>query len=320
MNRLPEFVIIGAGKSATTWLHLALRQHPALFMPEQETLFFEDPHYHENDLGPLFAELQAAPAHAMVGIKRPNYLCTPECAPRLAKHLPRARLIAILRNPVDRAVSQYYHLVRSGRLEVSHPDIIFSQYLRGQFDAPFVERIVLQFGLYGQGIANYQRFFPADQVIILTDLDMRNSSLDVFKRACRFLGVANDFVPADIARPRNHGVYFSPFLSLIQSLNNCGQSFDAQTGMDTPREDLMGKTARRLAVLLSRMSAATRIFLRDQEPPISLNTRAKLLEFYLPDIVKLEELTKMDLSAWKSLSDDRSPRKRMGAHSEVAIG
>jgi hypothetical protein len=303
MNRLPEFVIIGAGKSASTWLHLALRQHPALFMPAQETFFFEDPHYHENDLGPLFAELQAAPAHATIGIKRPDYLCTPECAPRLAKHLPRARLIAILRNPVDRAVSQYYHLVRSGRLAVSHPDTTFNQYLRGRFDAPFVERIVLQFGLYGQGIANYRRVFPADQLLILTDLDLRNGPLDVFKRTCRFLDVANDFAPADITRPRNQGVYFSPFLSLIQSLNNRGQSFDAQTGRETPRQDLMGKTARRLAVLASRTSAATRIFLRDQAPPISLNTRANLLDFYLPDIVKLEELTNMDLSAWKSLSE-----------------
>jgi hypothetical protein len=302
MNRLPEFVIIGAGKSASTWLHLALRQHPALFMPEQETLFFEDPHYHENDLGSLFAELRTAPVHAVIGSKRQNYLCTPECAPRLAKHLPRARLIAILRNPVDRAVSQYYHLVRSGRLAVSNPDIAFSQYLQGRFDAPFVERIVLQFGLYGQGIANYRRVFPPDQMIILTDLDMRNGSLDVFKRACRFLDVANDFAPAGLAWPRNQGVYFLPFLTLIQSLNNRGQTFDLHTGQDTPRLGLMGKTARHLAVLVSRMSAATRLFLRDQEPPISQNTRANLLEFYLPDIVKLEKMTNMDLSAWKSLS------------------
>jgi len=300
MNRVPNFVIIGAGKSASTWLHLALRQHPALFMPEQETLFFEDPHYSENDLTPLFAELNSAPTHAMIGIKRPNYLCTPECAPRLARHLPRARLIAILRNPVDRAVSQYYHLVRSGRLPVSHPDITFNRYLSGDFDVPFVERIVLGFGLYAQGIANYRRVYSRDQMLILTDLDMRKGSQEVFKRTCRFLDVADDFVPGDISRPRNQGVYFSPFLSLIQSLNSRGQTFDRQTGWESLRQDLMGRAARHLAALGNRLSAATRIFVRDQEPPISINTRARLLEFYLPDIVKLEAMTNMDLSAWKS--------------------
>jgi hypothetical protein len=301
MNRLPNFVIIGAGKSASTWLHLALRQHPAIFMPEQETVFFEDPQYNENDLAPLVAELQSAPAQTIIGIKRPNYLCTPECAPRLAKHLPGARLIAILRNPVDRAVSQYYHLVRSGRLPVTHPDIAFSQYLNGRFDAPFIERIVLEFGLYAQGLANYRRVFSSGQMLILTDLDMRGGSLEVFKRTCRFLDVATDFVPKDLSRPRNQGVYFSPFLSLIQSLNNRGQTFDSQTGWETLRQDFVGKAARRLAVLSSRVSAATRIFLRDQEPQISLKTRSNLLRFYLPDIVKLEELTNMDLSTWKSL-------------------
>lgn len=304
MSRLPNFVIIGAGKSASTWLHLALRQHPAIFMPEQETRFFEDPHYNESDLTPLVAELKSAPSHATIGIKRPNYLCTPECAPRLAKHLPQARLIAILRNPVDRAISQYYHLVRSGRLPISHPDTTFTRYLGGDFDAPFVERIVLEFGLYSQGIANYRRVFSEEQMLILTDLDMRNGSLGVFKRTCRFLEVADDFVPAGISRPRNQGVYFPPFLSLIQSLNFRGQTFDAQTGWETLRQDFVGKAARRLAVLGSRMSAATRIFLRDQEPPISIKTRASLLEFYLPDIIKLEAMTNLDLSAWKASSSD----------------
>lgn len=300
MNRLPNFVIIGAGKSASTWLHLALRQHPAIFMPEEETPFFEDPYYDANDLTPLFAQLDGAPEHALIGIKRPNYLCTPECAPRLAKHLPQARLISILRNPVDRAVSQYYHLVRSGRLPVAPPDEVFTRYLAGSFDAPFVERMVLEFGLYAKGIANFRRVFSDEQMLILTDLDMRNGSHEVFKRTCRFLGVTDDFVPADISRPRNQGVYFSPFLSLIKSLNNRGQSFDVQTGWETLRQDFVGKTARRLAVLGSRISAATRILVHDQEPPISAKTRSHLLEFYLSDIVKLEEMTNMDLSAWKS--------------------
>jgi hypothetical protein len=303
MDRLPDFVIIGAGKSASTWLHLALRQHPAIFMPEGEIAFFEDPQYDEKDLSPLTAEFASAPADATLGIKRPNYLCTPECAPRLAKHLPKALLIAILRNPVDRAISQYYHLIRSGRLPVAPPDAVFEQYLAGRFDAPFAKRIVLEFGLYAQGIACFRRVFPSSQMLIITDLDMRHGSLEVFKRACRFIGVRDDFVPPDISRPRNQGVYFSPVLSLIQSLNRRGQSFETRTGLETPREDFVGKAARRLAVLGSRLSAATRIFVRDQEPPVSAATRASLLEFYLPDIQRLEDMMNTDLSPWKSLPD-----------------
>lgn len=136
MGRLPDFVIIGAGKSATTWLHMALRKHPEVFLPESETPFFEDPYYCESDLTRLFSELRNAQANATVGIKRPNYLCTPGCAVRLARHMPGALLIAMLRNPVERAVSQYFHLVRSGRLPVEDPDTVFSRYLGGQFESP----------------------------------------------------------------------------------------------------------------------------------------------------------------------------------------
>ena len=301
MNSPPHFVIIGAAKSASTWLHLTLRQHPAIYMPGNETAFFEDPYYDESDLSPLRAEIKPAPLDAVVGIKRPNYLCTPECAPRLARHLPRARLIAILRNPVDRAVSQYYHLIRSGRFPVAPADAAFSRYLAGHFDPPYAKQLVMQFGLYSEGISNFRRVFPREQLLIITDLDMGNSSLEVFKRVCRFLEVDDAFVPMNISMPRNQGAYLSPFLSFIQSMNRCAQTYDASTGLATPRAGFVSWSAGRLALLGSRLSAAARIFVHEQEPAVSCNTRAALLEFYLPDIVKLEAMTNIDLSAWKVL-------------------
>jgi Sulfotransferase domain len=300
-KNLPEFVIIGAPKSASTWLQLALRQHPAIYMPEHETPFFEDAYYDEKDLSGLCEAIDPAPPGAVIGIKCPNYLGTPACAPRIAKHLPNARLIAILRNPVDRAVSQYYHMIRSGRLPMAAADTAFSRYLQGQFDPPFAKQQVLEFGLYAWGLSGYLRVFPKEQILIITDLELRRDSRGVFERACRFLGVSDAVVPANIAMPRNQGVYFSPLLSLIMWLNQRGLTFDRQTGLEHPRKDAFGWAVRRLAILVSRMSAATRLFVRDQEPSVSLKTRSDLLEYYLPDILKLQELTQIDLTAWRSL-------------------
>lgn len=300
-KNLPEFVIIGAPKSASTWLQLALRQHPAIYMPEHETPFFEDAYYDEQDLSALSEALNPAPSGAVIGIKCPNYLCTPACAPRLARHLPDARLIAILRNPVERAVSQYYHMIRSGRLPLAPADQAFSRYLQGEFDPPFARQQVLEYGLYAWGLSSYLQVFPRDQILIITDLELRRDSRGVFERACRFLGVTDAVVPANIAMPRNQGVYFSPVLSLIMWLNQRGLTFDRETGLEHPRQDLFGGAVRRLAVMVSRMSAATRLFVRDQEPLVSLETRSGLLEYYLPDILKLQELTQIDLTAWRSL-------------------
>jgi hypothetical protein len=130
---------------------------------------------------------------------------------------------------------------------------------------------------------------------------MRDSSLEVFKRACRFLAIDDTFVPMGVSVPRNQGVYFSPFLSFVQSMTQLGQTYDGATGLVALRPGLLGWGARRLALLGSRLSAATRIFVREQEPAVSPNTKAALLDFYLPDIVKLEAMTNIDLSAWKVL-------------------
>jgi hypothetical protein len=280
-------------------LHLTLRQHPAVYMPGEETPFFEDPYYRESDLGQLSAALQAAPPDALVGIKCPNYLCTPQCAPRLAQHLPHARLIAILRNPVDRAISQYYHLIRSGQFPVMSADTAFARYLAGHYDPPYAQQIVMDFGRYGMGIENFRRVYPRGQLLILTDLDMRNSPLEVFGRACDFLGIRPIAIPTQGSVPRNQGVYFLPLLTFIQWMNQRGQTYDPVSGLVTVRPGALGWGARQLARLGSRLSAASRTFVRAQEPAVSVKTRAALLDFYLPDIIRLEAMTNMDLSAWK---------------------
>ena len=301
MNRLPDFVIIGAGKSATTWLHMALRKHHQIFLPEYETPFFEDPYYSETDLRDLFLALRNALPSQVVGIKRPNYLCTPGCAERLAAHVPQARLIAMLRNPVERAVSQYFHMVRSGRIPVEDPNSAFSRYLNGHFEYPFLDRAILKFGLYAAGLSDYVRSFPAQQLLVFTDLDLNRDSSDLFKQVCRFVGVADDFVPKTISWRRNQGVYSLPLLSLIRPLNAWGHAFVRPTGVAEQRRNILAKTARISAVFASRISGFSRMMAVDTRPVISGEIRARLLEYYLPDIIKLETMMNLNLDAWKNL-------------------
>ncbi len=296
-----EFAIIGAAKSASTWLHLALRQHPSIYMPGTESAFFEDPFYDPEDLSPLRTIAAEAPSDTRIGIKCPNYLCSPECAPRLARHLPEIRMIAILRNPIDRAISQYYHLIRSGRLPVAPAETAFQAYLRGEFDPRFAKKLILDFGGYGAGVQAYRQHFPSDRLLILTDLELSVDRQEVFRRACRFLGVSDDFMPATIALPRNQGVYFTPILSAIQRLNSIGFTFDPQLGTERIRPGVVPSLARRLAVSTSRASALLRHFVHDQEPEVSAEVRAKLLEYYRSDVNLLEALTGLDLQQWTQL-------------------
>ena len=104
-DRHPDFVIVGATKSATTWLHRNLQQHSAVFMPGIETHYFSRCF----ERGPAWYAAFFAPAeaHQLVGEKSTSYLEHPDAAARLRDALPELRVIIQLRNPIDRVWAHY---------------------------------------------------------------------------------------------------------------------------------------------------------------------------------------------------------------------
>jgi hypothetical protein len=176
--RLPDFFIGGAMKSGTSTLHFLLDRHPAVFMPEQELHFFSlddivqhpelvgrapagwaRPDYERDfdaNLAWYAAAFAAARPDQVVGEHSTAYLASPRVAPRIARLLPRARLIFLLRDPVRRAVSHYWHMVRSGR--AIHG---FEKTLR------YAPHTILTRGFYREGLEGFFRHFPRDQILVL---------------------------------------------------------------------------------------------------------------------------------------------------------
>jgi hypothetical protein len=109
-----DFLIVGAAKSATTWLQKALQADPAVRMPDPELHFFS----RRFDLGLdwYLAQFPPAAGAALVGEKSNSYMEAPAAAGRIAAALPRARLVAQLRDPVERAYSDYCMLYRRGEV------------------------------------------------------------------------------------------------------------------------------------------------------------------------------------------------------------
>lgn len=176
LSRLPDFIIGGAPKCGTTSLHFILDQHPDVGMPEAEIHYFDadDPIAHPDflsvsggrldwfDVRPSagenrkwyasrFAPFEGA---TMVGEDSTTYLFSEAAPERINAMLPEVKTIFLLRDPVRRAYSQYWHLIRSARLSCSfekalslHSSIIlgstYAPHLRRYLDALGSERVMI---------------------------------------------------------------------------------------------------------------------------------------------------------------------------------
>lgn len=109
-----DFLIIGAAKSATTWLQTQLQSDPAVYMPDPELHYFSREYSRGEDW--YLSQFDAQANGRIVGEKSNSYLYEPEAAARVHRHLPHAKLIVQLRNPVERAYSDYCMLFRRGEV------------------------------------------------------------------------------------------------------------------------------------------------------------------------------------------------------------
>jgi hypothetical protein len=118
---LPTFLIIGAQKSATRWLRLNLGLHPDVFSPARELEFFNNrERFEQEGLASYRAQFEGWSGESYVGEATPGYMFWHHdarvIAGRVRETVPEARLIAILRNPVDRAQSAVVHHIQGGSL------------------------------------------------------------------------------------------------------------------------------------------------------------------------------------------------------------
>lgn len=197
---LPNFLIIGAQKAGTTWLSAMLRQHPDVHMPARELHFFDKERNYARGLSWYEARFSGAAGEAAIGEKTPDYLWVERdgaeghmagAHERIAADLPDARLIAVLRDPVDRAVSAVRHLMRTGR---ASPLRSVDAYLVGSKAAALAPHGVLDKGFYHRQLSAYRERFAADRMLVLVfEEDVVRRPLAALRRACEFLGVDPSF-------------------------------------------------------------------------------------------------------------------------------
>ncbi|MGH7629885.1 MAG: sulfotransferase family protein, partial [Gemmatimonadales bacterium] len=170
---LPNFlIIIGAQKAGTTWLAYQLRQHPDVFMPSREVHFFDSAGNFEKGLAWYEGHFEDARGKRVIGEKTPEYCWVggrgpghlPEVHRNIHAALPEVRLIMILRNPVDRAVSHLTHLIRAGQVGPLErvDDLLVGRRRQLVTDIGVIDR-----GRYVYQIAAFRELFDPRQLLVL---------------------------------------------------------------------------------------------------------------------------------------------------------
>jgi len=274
---LPNFLIIGAAKAGTTSLYEHFRAHPEIFMPRlKEPRFFcwggapgtgdrlKFPVQSLEEYEALFAEGAAARARGEASVA---YLRDPGAPARIHAAIPGARLIASLRNPVDRAHSVYQMNRRN----------------RGVHDMPFAEALksepMLQI-TYHDCLGRYLALFPREQlrIILLEDLEAqpRRTLAGLFEH----LGVDPGFTP-DLGRVANKGG--EPRIRALHSI------------LSNPRLIALSRRIAPEAVIAPLKALRTRNLARR---PLPEADRRAASDFFREDILRTQDLLGRDLSHW----------------------
>jgi hypothetical protein len=278
-------------KSGTTALYYYLEQHPQIFMsPVKEPDFFCSGSESTSNPGTtadvrayerLFADVLDEKAY---GEASHCYLYEPGAVGRIKGYIPEARLIAILRNPVDRAYSHFLHMVRNG----TEPLDDFSRALREEMDG--VHRASFQDyvgrGLYHEQLTRYFNAFDEDQIRIYLHEDLNDAAAFTLRDIFRFLEVDTEFIP-DMSLKRN------------VSGRPKNETLDKLLRRQGPVKDALKLyLPAKLRWRLSRPYDTLKNMNLTKPPAVKPEVRQQLIEVYREDILKLQELMQRDLSQW----------------------
>ncbi len=265
-----DFVIIGAAKSATTWLQAQLQSDPDVYMPDAELHYFSREYARGRDW--YLSQFGEGARGKTVGEKSNSYLYSPDAAARLYRDLPQARLVAQLRNPVERAYSSYCMLFRRGEVGAE---------IESYLNPALSENIqILGSGNFASHLQAYVDLFGRERLLLLF-----------------FEGVADD-PEVQIARVRDHlGLPPRPY---------------ARVGREKVKDREAPIVSAKLRKNLVWMRPILRpmrgnptfeavrgVFARTPRyPRLTDDLRQRLGDYYAPSIEALERMTGQSLRCW----------------------
>ena len=264
-----DFLIIGGAKCATTWLQNSLQRSDGIEMPDPELHYFS----RNYDRGAVWyaEQLPNAGDEVLIGEKSNSYLTEVEAAERIKSDLPDVKLIVQMRNPVERAYSDYCMLFRRGEVDDdvrTHLDP----------DRAADDRFIHD-GRYAMHLSRFLELFPSERFLYLLFEDVAQAPEWQLEKLAQHIGYRAKLAAPVSAKVKDKTAAHvpAPMRRALRPLRPI---------LDPVRNTAPVKALRNLVA---------KPF---EYPPLPKDVRDALVEFYAPEIEQLEALTGLDLSRW----------------------
>ena len=273
--RLPDFIAIGPPRTATTWLHEVLKGRVCLPADIKETDFFT--RFYDRGLDWYADYFRGCAEEMRIGEVDPMYFASPPARERIARDLPECKIICSLRDPVERAYSNYRLLRRNS-------------FTKADFEKAAITRgDMLDSSRYGTHLADWFNTFGRARVQVFIYEDLEADPQAVLDSVCDFIGIARFPVSASkVGTERVNAIPRQPFNPRLAKMAR-----DVVAWFASRHYDRAANIVRRSRLVHHLLEGG------DPFPPLSPPVVERMREFYRPEVEKLEQLIERDLSAWK---------------------
>ena len=296
-SQWPDFLVIGSAKAGTTSLYRYLKSHPQIYLSRmKEPKYFAFPDTRPVLRGPdhripviwktadyrrLF---EARTMETVAGEMSTVYLCS-ECSPgAIRKLIPNAKLIAILRNPAERAYSHFCHNRRDGQEPLADFAAALDAEEKRIAQGWWVRYHYRHRGYYARQLRPYLELFPRRQMLILLYDDLVADCQEFLKKICSFLGIDENYI-FDTAERQNVTVGIPRTFVLRRILRWVGPAKHRILRAVPPK-------------LMATLYPALSKLIWAPKPEFRPAVRAQLVSEFKPDILELQKIIGRDLSAW----------------------
>ena len=294
---IPNFLIIGAQKAGTTSLLRYLEAHPDIFVSDEKEVsqLYDDKNYNRRfEKYPYEKYFEAWEGQKYAGNGPVNLLYfSDHTADRIYQYNPSMKVIAILRNPIDRAYSAYWYLVRNGFEKESFESALDreKQILKCGSYSDRGNFTYVSHGFYYEQLTHFYNIFNNDQLLVLFFDDLKNDARGMLKKIYQFLDI-EEYYPEDMLE-KKFNVGSRPKIQLISNLI-FGDYF-------------IKKIYKSAVPATLRHSISTNVFAKIRDlnlvpfayPPMKSDTRETLKNIFQKPNKKLGEFLSRDLSNWK---------------------